>query len=435
MSYRAGVATFTSGSKRVTGVDTQWKDFGIQEGDQIEAVNIYNLPTGYRYEVASVESNTSLTLLQPYRGESASGANYVITETGANQTPLSLSKKLGNYITDMQKLFDAMSGIQEEGAVSICDTSGKVPVEWMKTNVANGLLKLNSAGRAAYTQLPEDIKGSGKNYLQNWYFYTPILQRGSGPWTSSRRYTISRWLMYGVGQVSCNTANAGGLTIAATGNTDLYIQQTLERLGGFTGRTVTFSVRVLSGGGSIGIALGSDNYSFSSGTTLTSKSFGGPGIYTCTVTLPTSTEQMYLRVFMKTAAGGSASFAAAKLEIGNVGTLHLDGPCDVGEENVLCGRFCQVFANSQRARMVNHGTNYLDFILPTSNQLRVSPSIESGEFVICDLQGNILQEKTIESMLVLSRTPNLFLRIVCTAHGLTDAVLKTTTGVVFSSDM
>lgn len=75
--YRAGTVAVASGSKTVTGTGTQWQNliFGVAPG-----VTFYG-PDGKPYEIDTVNSNTSLTLVTNYSGTTASGQAYAIDPT------------------------------------------------------------------------------------------------------------------------------------------------------------------------------------------------------------------------------------------------------------------------------------------------------------------------------------------------------------------
>ena len=75
--YRAGTVAVASGSKTVTGTGTQWQNliFGVAPG-----TTFYG-PDGKPYEIDTVNSNTSLTLVTNYSGTTASGQAYAIDPT------------------------------------------------------------------------------------------------------------------------------------------------------------------------------------------------------------------------------------------------------------------------------------------------------------------------------------------------------------------
>ena len=71
--YKTGTASVTSGSATVTGSGTAWLS-NVSAGDAFTIVG-----SGVTYTVASVASDTSLTLSANYAGSTASGQSYAIT--------------------------------------------------------------------------------------------------------------------------------------------------------------------------------------------------------------------------------------------------------------------------------------------------------------------------------------------------------------------
>lgn len=67
--YTAGTITVSANGTAVTGIGTAWQTAGFKEGDWLIA-------NGWVNVIASVNSNTSLTLAQPWRGGALSGAAY-----------------------------------------------------------------------------------------------------------------------------------------------------------------------------------------------------------------------------------------------------------------------------------------------------------------------------------------------------------------------
>ena len=72
MQYKTGTASVTNGSATVTGSGTLWLA-NVSAGDSFTIAG-----TGVVYDVASVNSNTSITLSVAYAGPTASGAVYAI---------------------------------------------------------------------------------------------------------------------------------------------------------------------------------------------------------------------------------------------------------------------------------------------------------------------------------------------------------------------
>ena len=86
--YSTGTVTLTQGSTHVTGVGTNWKATGIKCGD------IFTVDRSVMYMVASVESDTSLTLLQAYAGSSGNTINYYIIRNFAATLQAELSAQI-----------------------------------------------------------------------------------------------------------------------------------------------------------------------------------------------------------------------------------------------------------------------------------------------------------------------------------------------------
>lgn len=98
--YRAGTVAVTSGSKTVTGTGTQWQNliFGVAPG-----VTFYG-PDGKPYEIDTVNSNTSLTLVTNYSGATASGQAYAIDPTRSGSVA-SLAAQTSEVLKFSQKQF------------------------------------------------------------------------------------------------------------------------------------------------------------------------------------------------------------------------------------------------------------------------------------------------------------------------------------------
>lgn len=73
-SYSAGTVSVGAGSMTVTGSGTAWSTAGVEAGD-------YFWAAGLSVRIASVNSNTSLTLAYPWPGAALSGANYEVQFT------------------------------------------------------------------------------------------------------------------------------------------------------------------------------------------------------------------------------------------------------------------------------------------------------------------------------------------------------------------
>lgn len=70
-TYRIGTVTVSNGSTSVTGSGTAWVSAGVREGDFLFVNGLFG-------EIASVQSNTALTLVRGWPGSGASGQQYSI---------------------------------------------------------------------------------------------------------------------------------------------------------------------------------------------------------------------------------------------------------------------------------------------------------------------------------------------------------------------
>lgn len=164
-SYRQGTVTVTQGSKIVTGVDTAFNVVGIYAGDIFSLVDGNNIPTGSLYEVASVESDTKLTLLQAYQGTSGSAKNYVIMNMAGNQTTPRFSAKVSNLLGEIQPIADGLSEDAIPGGIPQSDSSGKLARGWLPLFTASSSSAAGQAGAVPappLTNQPYYLLSNGK---------------------------------------------------------------------------------------------------------------------------------------------------------------------------------------------------------------------------------------------------------------------------------
>ena len=94
-SYSTGTVSIANGATALTGSGTAWSTNGVQAGDIFEA-------NGLTIEIASVASDTSITLARAWPGATLSGNNYSIRFTPVNTRVLvqtnTLLAQLGNGI-------------------------------------------------------------------------------------------------------------------------------------------------------------------------------------------------------------------------------------------------------------------------------------------------------------------------------------------------
>lgn len=79
--YGTGTISVTNGSKTVTGTGTAWETAGVKAGDFICLGADEVDPGATWYEIASVDSETQITLLDEYAGSTSAGEAYTIRLT------------------------------------------------------------------------------------------------------------------------------------------------------------------------------------------------------------------------------------------------------------------------------------------------------------------------------------------------------------------
>lgn len=180
------------------------------------------------------------------------------------------------------------------------------------------------------------------NLLDNWYFVgggsqqgggqLPINTRGQTSYSGSATYTIDRWRTTN----SNTTVSIGinGLTISASSGSSPYLRQPIENAAELLGKKVTLSVLLPSGLKFITETLPSSN---PSGTNVYANIDGIVDILY---------QSGVWSVRFKSTSGGSNTFIAVKLELGDTQTLcaNVGGSWVVteipqyGEERLRCFR-------------------------------------------------------------------------------------------------
>ncbi len=130
MSYRTGNVAVAQGSKVVTGTGTLWS-IAVTPGDEFVICDANLLPIGPRYEVASVDSNTKLTLVQTYQGTTASGLPYAVLNIVGNMTVPSFAQRLSKHYADFQALIDQPNETPTPASIPVADSSGKIAAGWL----------------------------------------------------------------------------------------------------------------------------------------------------------------------------------------------------------------------------------------------------------------------------------------------------------------
>lgn len=98
--YSTGTVTLTQGSTAVVGVGTNWKNAGLKIGD------IFTIDRVTLYMIASVNSNTSITLAQAYAGTSGNSMNYYVIRNFAATLQAELSAQVSQLVGDYESWKD-----------------------------------------------------------------------------------------------------------------------------------------------------------------------------------------------------------------------------------------------------------------------------------------------------------------------------------------
>jgi len=92
-TYNTGTATIAANDTAVTGQNTTWSTSGIQAGDMFMAA-------GLSVPIASVNSNTSITLADPWPGAARNAASYRISFTPDSQRVLASTRAVLDALTN-----------------------------------------------------------------------------------------------------------------------------------------------------------------------------------------------------------------------------------------------------------------------------------------------------------------------------------------------
>ena len=129
--YTDGNAGVTSGSKAVTGSGTYWKSAGINPGDLIT----FDSGNSFR-EIASVNSDTSITLGANWNGGTLSGAAYAIVRNFTATTAARNTAQVTELLGDFQKYIDTdMQKLSGKSAYEVAKDNGFTGTEaqWLET--------------------------------------------------------------------------------------------------------------------------------------------------------------------------------------------------------------------------------------------------------------------------------------------------------------
>ena len=94
---KTGTVSISNGSKVATGVGTSFQSWGVVQGD------VFTIDRSVFYEVASVDSETQITLVTAYAGTTVSGSAYAIIPTSTlSLSNSALATKVSNLLANWQ---------------------------------------------------------------------------------------------------------------------------------------------------------------------------------------------------------------------------------------------------------------------------------------------------------------------------------------------
>lgn len=144
--YKTGTVNVTNNSKIITGINTKWANplIGICSGQMLilKTQNTIEI-----YEIASVQSDTELTLAKHYDGETKSGLGYeipTVPKVSIEALALRISEMLNYYQQQMEGWQTALTG---EGEVTVTAPDGKVVTIKSQYSIQKELIQLVEQGK------------------------------------------------------------------------------------------------------------------------------------------------------------------------------------------------------------------------------------------------------------------------------------------------
>ena len=156
---RDGAINASKGSTAITGSGTYWETAGINPGDMLEVNN-----SGLFYEIATINSDTSITLARAYQGDTVSGAAYAIVRNFTATMPSKIAAQTAELIWDFKKYVDTdMDRLTGRSAYEIAQQKGYTGTEAQWLESLKGLSAYQLAVAGGYTgtvsEWLESLKG------------------------------------------------------------------------------------------------------------------------------------------------------------------------------------------------------------------------------------------------------------------------------------
>lgn len=144
MSESTGTITVTNGSATVTGTGTLFATNFCGANDIL-------IVSGAMYVIESVTSDTSLTLTQPYTGETASGKTYDIVHLTGEDVVNLLARKVTELIEKYGLTVNSITDTPGASKIPQSDSSGKLARGWLPLFTA---ASSGAAGQAGAVPAP-----------------------------------------------------------------------------------------------------------------------------------------------------------------------------------------------------------------------------------------------------------------------------------------
>lgn len=433
-----GLIAATASSKIIVGTDTRFLNDNVQAGALLSFTDARGRITTPLYVVESVEDDTHLTLVQAYAGTTETGKGYALLDVAYEKTSADVFNLLATKTDQIEEVLDKANGVAAQGNFAVLGAGGKLPTDRLNTNTAGGVLRLDAGAKAPDANLPDSVKNSNYNLLDNWDFKNPVNQRKQSTYlnTSASISTIDRWIAGANMRVEVISP---GIRLTALTSNSRRFSQRIERPERITAQTVTVSLDVIEVTGRFS-AYFSYGSSFEKTTPGMIMNAGLSGIKSFTVTLPGYSDtagNLALMISNRTDADVSITIRTVMLEIGSVSTLKPNAVSHYGEQESLCKRFLIPLSKDQRFRAVGVFPSALQFTIPIPQTLRVMPSVENmAAFSLKTLAAAEVPGVSISNIEMLRMDTALLVRVTTSApHGLTDALLYLNEATFLNAEM
>lgn len=139
MPESTGTITLTNGSASVTGSGTLFADNFVGANDVL-------IVDGLMYVIASVTSNTALTLTRPYTGTTASGKQYDIVHLTGEDALNELARQVAALVNKYGLTVNSITDTPGASKIPKADANGKIASGWLPTFTGAGSSSGGTAG-------------------------------------------------------------------------------------------------------------------------------------------------------------------------------------------------------------------------------------------------------------------------------------------------